>query len=331
MEKASKLSDKCSIIIPAIDLNQDAKKCIKESLLQKKVNVTIYLITNKKVKNIFKSKKVICLNYGNITMSKKRNLAVKKSRDDFIAFIDSDAYPTKKWLFNGIKLLKKKAEVAVVTGPDLPFKNQKGWSYIISLAHKSILLSGSKIFRKNLKNESFCEQASSCNMIIRKSAYDYVGGMDEKIYIGEDKDLCDKINKFFKILYSPKVLIYHRVRDFLPFLLQRFAYGTCILDIIKNNKKFGLNNLQYFIPMFTVIFFLILPIVLLKNIFSSLFLLLFVILNSVILIESLKITFHPIKFIKIFFVIYINIISFGLGSLMCFLGINKIKKIYTRR
>ena len=58
MEKASKLSDKCSIIIPAIDLDRDAKKCIKESLLQKKVNVTIYLITNKKVKKIFKSKKI---------------------------------------------------------------------------------------------------------------------------------------------------------------------------------------------------------------------------------------------------------------------------------
>ena len=35
-------------------------------------------------------------------------------------------------------------------------------------------------------------------MIIRKTAYNFVGGMDEKIYIGEDKDLCDKINKFLK-------------------------------------------------------------------------------------------------------------------------------------
>ena len=168
-------------------------------------------------------------------------------------------------------------------------------------------------------------------MIIRKTAYNFVGGMDEKIYIGEDKDLCDKINKFFKILYSPKVLIYHRVRDFIPFLYQRFSYGTSIIDIVRNNKRINLNNIQYFIPMIVVLFVIFLPVSLFNNFLNFLILAIFALLNSVILIESLRISFHPIKFTKIFLIIYLNIICFGIGSLMFFLGIKKIKKIYTKR
>ena len=264
-------------------------------------------------------------------MSKKRNKAVKKSRDKFIAFIDSDAYATKKWIFNGIKILKKKPNIGIVSGPELPLSKQKSWTYIISLAHKSILLSGSKVFSKNLKKEIFCEQTSSCNMIMERKVFKLVGGMDEKIYIGEDKDLCDKIRKFFKILYSPKVVVYHKVRDFIPFILQRFSYGTGIIDIVKNNKKIGFNNFQYFIPMFVVLYLILLPLSILNNFLTSFFLIIFIALNSIMLIESLKITLNPIKFFKIFLIFYINIIFFGLGSILFFLKEKNIKKIYTFR
>ena len=331
MVKGNKMNDSCSIIIPAIDINQDVKKCIKECLSQKNINLKIFLITNKKIINPFKSRKVKCLSYGDITMSKKRNKAVKKSKDKFIAFIDSDAYPAKKWIFNGIKILKNKPNVGIVSGPELPVANQKGWINIISLAHNSILLSGSKAFYKNSKKEVFCEQTSSCNMIMKKNVYKLVGGMDEKIYIGEDKDLCDKISKYFNILYSPKVVVYHKTRDFIPFILQRFSYGTCIFDIIKNNKKFSFNNFQYFIPMFIVLYLILLPVSLFNNILIPFFLIILIALNLIILIECLKITLDPIKFLKIFSIFYISIISFGLGSVLYFLNDDNIKKIYTKR
>ena len=325
------MSDRCSIIIPAIDINKDVLRCVNGCLAQKKAKISIFLVLNKKVKRKIYTKKINYLFAGDVTMSKKRNLAVKKTKDNYIAFIDSDAFPTKKWISNGIQILKKNNSVGMVTGPDLPFKNQKGWSYIISLAHKSILLSGSKIFRKNIKNEKECDQASSCNMIFKRKAFDKVGGMDEKIYIGEDKDFCDKIKKFYKILYSPKVLIYHKVRDFIPFVYQRFSYGTCVLDILKNNKKFDLNNFQYFIPLMITLFYISLPLSLGYDFLFLTTLAFVIILNFFILIESIRITLNPIKFIKVFLIININIFSFGLGSLMFFLGINSIKKIYTKR
>ena len=58
----------------------------------------------------------------------------------------------------------------MVTGPDLPFKNQKGWSYYIGMASKSFLITGSKVQKKIYKT-MICTQASSCNMIFKKEIY----------------------------------------------------------------------------------------------------------------------------------------------------------------
>ena len=56
----------------------------------------------------------------------------------------------------------------------------------------------------------------------------------KKIYIGEDIDLCDKIIKIKKILYSPLVKIYHRSRDFIPFIFSKIClrnfHRTCFFQ-----------------------------------------------------------------------------------------------------
>lgn len=325
------MSDSCAIVVPAINVNEDVEKCLQECLEQKKIKVSIYLVTNKKISKKLQLKKIKYLNFGDINMSQKRNLAVKICKDRYIAFIDSDAYPSKNWLFNALKILKKNKKAGIITGPDLPFPNQKGWSLLIGVAHKSFLLSGVKVFRKNLKKAMECSQASSCNMIMKKKDFINVGGMDKDIYIGEDKDLCDKIKKTKKILYSPKVLIYHKTRDFIPFILQRFSYGTSLLDLVKNNKILNLNNIQYFIPFFVLSFYFFLPFSIYFDFLKVFFLILLTLLNGIILIESLRITPRLLQFWQIFFIIKLNILSFGLGSLLNILGYKKVKKIYTKR
>ncbi len=124
------------------------------------------IVDNPKVKKEFS--RVKFLSFGSINMSEKRNEAVKFCNEKYIAFIDSDAYPSQKWLLNGIVYLKNKKKVGLVSGPDLPFPNESGWKRIIGISHKSFLLSGSKTFRKNIKQELFCNHVSSCNMIMKK-------------------------------------------------------------------------------------------------------------------------------------------------------------------
>ena len=326
------MSYNCAVIIPAIEFDFDVSKCIDGCNSQNIVKVKIYLLTDKKIKKKIKSKNIKIIHTGDITMSEKRNIGVKMCKEKYVAFIDSDAYPKRDWLYNGIKILKKNKKIGMVSGPDIPFPDQKGLSYFIGLAHKSFFLSGSKVFRKRSVKKSIVNQASSCNMIMEKKLFQKVCGMDKKIYIGEDKDFCDRLNKVTKIMHSPDVLIYHRVRAFVPFLLQRFVYGTCVFDIIKLNKKIKFNDIQYFIPLLITLFYLLFPFFYNLKILFQISLFAITILNLIILVEAVRISLNPLKIILIFTIIKLNIIAFGLGSISKALGFKKsIKKIYTKR
>jgi GT2 family glycosyltransferase len=328
--KKLKVKNNCTIIIPSINLNKEVKACIDSCLSQKDIKINIYLVTDKIVKKKYLPNKVRYLCFGSINMSEKRNRAVKLCRDKYIAFIDSDAAATNDWVVNGINILKKNKNIAIVTGPDLPFPNQKGWSKIIGLAHKSFLLSGSKVFRKNINKQVYCSQASSCNMILVKKYFLKVNGMNEKIYIGEDIDLCDKIVKIKKILYSPLVKIFHRTRNFIPFIFQRYAYGTSIEHIF--SRGVFLNNIQFSIPFLILIYFIFFPFFYILDFYFQIYILSIIVFNTLVFFESLKISKNPIKIFKINIIIYISIFSFGFGSLMKFLGLTKnIKRSYTYR
>ena len=263
-------------------------------------------------------------------MSEKRNRAASLSKEDYIAFIDSDAYPASSWLMNGINILKKNNKIGLVSGPDFPLPNQKGWHKLIGMAHKSFWLSGSKTFRKNIRKPSYCRQVSSCNMIMKRSTFQKVGGMNNKIYIGEDADFCNRIRKFYEIWQSPKVKIFHKSKSFLPFLTQRYAYGTCISDVF-SHVKFS-QNLQYIVPLCITLFLFSFPIAFTFQIYKYIYTFIFLTLFFSCLVEAIKVTNKLLNVFKILIIFYLGIIFFGLGSIMKILGLNiYLRKIYTFR
>ena len=91
------MAEKVNIIIPAIRLNNELLKCLKEI---NKINYSNFFVTivldhqikNKLPKLKYKVNKLIV---GKINMSKKRNMAVRKFKSKYIAFIDSDATQIK--------------------------------------------------------------------------------------------------------------------------------------------------------------------------------------------------------------------------------------------
>lgn len=293
----------------------------------KKVKVKIYVVSDKKINKKFKN--TIFKSVGKINMSQKRNIAVSIANNKYIAFLDSDCYPSDNWLINAIKTLKKNKNIGLVSGPDFPYPNQKGFQKTIGLAHKSFILSGSKTFRKNLSPTKVIKQASSCNMVLEKKTYNYVNGMDPKIYIGEDVDFCNRINNHFKIIYSPKIKIFHKSRKFLPFLAQRYAYGTCVFDTFKKAKF--TKNFQYFGPLIITLN-LILGIFSVNMYFGIYVLYLNLFFYLVIFFESLRLSQNIIEIIKLNIIFLLGIIFFGLGSIAKILGISKnLKAIYTYR
>jgi len=320
------MKKRVNIIIPAITINLELLKCLKEinKIYYSNFFVTIVLNYDSKIKIPRFKYKINKLIAGKINMSKKRNDAVKKFKSKYIAFIDSDAYPNPNWLKYGINyLIKKKADV--VGGPGIPFPKQNYAEKISYLSKRSYFVTGYLNFRKYKAKQRYCDWLEACNLIMERKFFLKYGGMDNQRYTGEDSEFFERMqNKQsnLKVFYSPKLYIHHKERRVLGFFLQRLTFGMDFLNLVKFNS--GIKGYQPFFPLLIFIFF-----------FSFLFTTSYslnkiVFLTSMIILINLAILFDIARYIKtiknlLLTLITINFanIFFALGSIITLIGLRK--------
>ena len=314
-----------TIIVPAKIIEKNLIKCL--DVCQKKYPTTPIIVLldyiNKKIP-ILKNTRL--LNTGPISIGEKRNIGVASARTNFIALLDSDAYPSEDWLENGIKLLKKKNIVAV-GGTELDFPSQSYMEECVSKASKSFLVTVLN-FRKNLKKEKYCDYLPSCNLILKKKTYENSGGMNSSLITGEDWDFGDKLRKNGKkILYSPSVRIFHKSRNLKNFFKQRLVYGEGVIDLIKIKKNpFYLLSLIF---LFFLIFLLSFPTVFFYPLWEKIYTNTLILYLTIVFFESIRLSKKPLLFLGTFFAILIGNITPGIGTLMKVLGLDlNSKKIY---
>ena len=334
------MSKKINIIIPAIRLDAELLKCLKEinKLSYNNFFVTIvldYKFSKKLPRFKYKIKKMIV---GKTNMSKKRNMAVLKFNSDYIAFIDSDAYPNKNWLKYAIQFLEDEKS-DVVGGPGMPFPKQSYSEKICYLSKRSFFVTGYLNFRKYKAKQRYCDWLEACNLVMSRKFFLKYGGMDNQRYTGEDSEFFERMrkkNKDLKVFYSPKLFIYHKERRVFGFFLQRLAFGMDFLNLVKfkaviDKKKSYFQGLQPFLPLFTFLFFIF---ILVLNInYKTKF---FILLSLIFLINA-AIFFNISKYIKSFKTIFLTLITinlanifFALGSIITLTGLRRFlnNKIY---
>jgi len=327
------MSEKINIIIPAIKIDEELLTCLKEI---NKINYSNFFVTivldydeyGWLPKFKYKIHKLIV---GKINMSKKRNLAAKKFKSKYIAFIDSDAYPNKNWLKLAVKYLKQK-KGDIVGGPSLPFSDQNYSEKICYLSKRSLFVTGYLNFRKYKAKSRHCDWLESCNLIMEKKFFLKHKGMDENRYTGEDKEFFERVRKKnpnIKVFYTPDLYIHHRERRFFGFLLQRSCFGMDFLNLIKYNV--GFRGLQPILPLSAFLFILII-------IFSNMiFFKKTIILAASLLLINFIIFLETKRYIKslkdlILTILTINLanLAFALGSVVGLFGLQKVlaNKVY---
>lgn len=321
---------KFNIIIPSITIDNRLLRCLNgvEKLEYNNFFVTLVLDNTKGANKLKKFKfKINTLVMKNINMSEKRNFAAKKFKSDFLAFIDSDASPCVNWLSKASKKIKSK-KLKVIGGPNLPFKDQTFWEKIAYYCKRSFFVTGHYNFINYKSNSRYCKFLHSSNFIIEKKLYNSVGGMDEKIYIGEDHDLFFRLNKRYnelRIYFFEDIFVYHEDREFKFFLMQRFCYG---LNVFTSKNTFT-KRLLATIP-FTVIILTILILfkfeITLFTIFSALILVSLIIFSEI----NLYIKNYITSLITVI-CIYLSNLFYGLGTFLYFFGLRKsIEKLIYR-
>ena len=197
---------------------------------------------------------------GKVRPAEKRNQGIRESKGEIIAFIDDDAYPEEHWLERAVALFED-AAVGAVGGPAVTPPGDDGLVRLGGEVYDNILVSGNYRYRYHAGGTRMdVDDYPSCNLLVRKTILEKIGGYRTDFWPGEDTLLCkDIIDSPARIIYEPSVLVYHHRRAlFAPHLRQlgRYAFhrGYFVKRFPSNSLK-----LSYFIPTAFVLGLLVPP------------------------------------------------------------------------
>ncbi|MFH1093598.1 MAG: glycosyltransferase [Candidatus Omnitrophota bacterium] len=248
-----------AIIIPVKSFNDKLKKSIEECLKLDYDAFEILVFPDKLSKEFDQfSGKIKVIATGDIGPAEKRDLALKHSNVDIFAFLDDDAYPDPDWLKNAVKHFDN-LEIAAVGGPSVTPPESTFASAASGNALASIIVSGPYTYRY-IQGKKIMEvdDYPSCNFMVRREVFKKLGGFDSSFYPGEDTKLCLEITRELnkKIIYDPKVLVYHHRRDSIIGHLQQMAnYAMHRGNFAKRYPETS-RKLAYFVPsLFVAVLF----------------------------------------------------------------------------
>jgi cellulose synthase/poly-beta-1,6-N-acetylglucosamine synthase-like glycosyltransferase len=157
----------------------------------------------------------------------KRNIGAENATGDILAFLDDDAYPQSDWLTHAAEIFTDENVYALgapaMTPPTATFLEKLGGRVL-----ESWLTSAGTVFRHIPGKPRLINDYPTVNLLVRKNAFDKVGGFYTEFWPGEDTKLClDLIQEFGRDFhYDPRPIVYHHRRDLLrPHLKQISRYG----------------------------------------------------------------------------------------------------------
>jgi len=160
--------------------------------------------------------------------SQGRNVGVKVSSGNIIAFVDGDCYVTRDWLRNAVFLLRRK-EVGGVGGPTISSKRGLYLSRaLLDIQSSFFANAGSTVFAR-YKKTGEVKNIPSCNAVYRRNVLEKAGLFSEDLRFCEDVDLNHRIRKLgYDIVYSTDVVVEHdwKVNSFKSLFRYMLNYGV---------------------------------------------------------------------------------------------------------
>ena len=246
------MDPKISIIIPCRKTTE-AARCIWECMDSYYKNFEIIVLPDVHLQDggVYESGKLQIIPTGTILPSHKRDLGIKASSGEIIAFIDADAYPPAMWLWEAYYLLSRNPSLGGVCGPGIlppgsPMR-KKATDLILRVLPFS--------YRVVPKKDRYVDDYPTFNLIMWKKDIEAVGGFNCDYLTGEDTILCKRITTDLgkMILYSHNVWVFHDRREvFKPFFKQIGTYGRHRGYFFKKHPE-NSRKLIYLLPLICAI------------------------------------------------------------------------------
>jgi cellulose synthase/poly-beta-1,6-N-acetylglucosamine synthase-like glycosyltransferase len=165
-----------------------------------------------------------------------RNVGIKCSNGEIIAFTDSDCIVPRDWITKIVENFKD-PKVSCVGGSAKALNED----FVSQYADNSIVRL-MPFFRKREELDQvkpFFRHPAGCNMAFRRKVAEQVGYFDENIKFGFDEvEFADRVCRAgYKMVLDPEVTVWHKHRATLgDFMKQNFQYGKGSGLVLKKNR-----------------------------------------------------------------------------------------------
>ena len=242
-----------SFIIPFKSRGAYLDECLKHIEAQACKDFEIILLPDEK-EGIEGSAHVV-IPTGEVKPSRKRNIGIQHAKGEIIVFIDDDAYPNDPHYLERILKALSREGVGAVGGPQLTPPDDGLLQHLSGEVLSSMGAGQFSLRYKVASSECFVQELPSCNLAMRKSLLNQIGGFDEAFLTGEDAKLCFDINDSgLRVLYSPEIQVFHHRRASVKrHMKQMFIYGRDKAQVLRDTRFHALLFSIYTIPLAFVI------------------------------------------------------------------------------
>lgn len=226
------------VVVPSIGVDRLLERCVAECHAScPEARIVVVVDDDRGAERLGGVAQVIVVD--DVSIAGKRNIGVAATSSELVAFIDSDAYPATGWLQHASRLLRADDGLAAVGGPNVSPPDARGSERFVGMAHRSFLVDGWWTFRKDPRAAARdVVSLPSCNLVVRRTDWDAVGGMDATLFTAEDLDLCSRlVAAGRRIHFSPDVLVFHKDRNLKAFVVQRFVFGVAMVPLWKQRRR----------------------------------------------------------------------------------------------
>jgi len=160
--------------------------------------------------------------FTDVTVGALRNLGVRNSHNEIIAFLDADCIPTSTWLASANHRLQ---DILCVTGSKVVSPPSDGWI-------------GRLWFGRGSQEAREVTMINSGNLIVPADVFQTLGGFREDLLSGEDSEFCERAKKIVPIISDPQVEAEHlgNPKTVKGFIYREFWHGLGALGSFQVNR-----------------------------------------------------------------------------------------------
>ena len=170
-------------------------------------------------------------------LSAARNAGAAAASGEFLAYTDDDCQPDSAWLF-WLADAFEKHDWALCGGPNLPPLPLSS-----NDVDEAVVASSPGAPSHVLVTDQKAEHIPGCNLVVRKSVFDEVGGFSETYRVaGDDVDFCWRLGDAgYTLGFCGAAFVWHRRRTSLwRYFKQQVGYGKAEALLMRDHpERFG--------------------------------------------------------------------------------------------